>query len=215
MKLPSSLLLLIACSTLLACSTTKQKVKRSTFVFSVQESVYKITSLNTPSGEGSNILASVNDSDHGNWAAKDLDQDGTLDVILKGSASLDFANEVYWTGIEQAKNNGQYKSRYALRSYELITEESILTIRSYIAADSNPTNMFIIFNKLTNAETILVDTNADGILNRTEKGILEIESAQKLYTETLEKGILDNRITLINEVYLVKEYSLDNYLSKK
>lgn len=184
-------------------------------MFSVQESVYKITSLNTPSGEGSNILASVNDSDYGNWTAKDLDQDGTLDVILKGSASLDFANEVYWTGIEQAKNNGQYKSRYALRSYELITEESILTIRSYIAADSNPTNMFIIFNKLTNAETILVDTNADGILNRTEKGILEIESAQKLYTETLEKGILDNRITLINEVYLVKEYSLDNYLSKK
>lgn len=184
-------------------------------MFSVQESVYKITSLNTPSGEGSNILASINDSDHGNWAAKDLDQDGTLDVILKGSASLDFANEVYWTGIERAKDNGQYKSRYALRSYELITEESILTIRSYIAADSNPTNMFIIFNKLTNAETILVDTNADGILNRTEKGILEIESAQKLYTETLEKGILDDRITFINEVYLVKEYSLDNYLSKK
>lgn len=184
-------------------------------MFSVQESVYKITSLNTPSGEGSNILASVNDSDHGSWVAKDLDQDGTLDVILKGSTSLDFANEVYWIGIERAKDNGQYKSRYALRSYELITEERILTIRSYIAEDSSPTNMFIVFDKLTKTETILVDANADGILNRTEKGFLEIELAQEFYTEALEKGILDNRITLIDKVYLVKEYSLDNYLSKK
>lgn len=184
-------------------------------MFSVQESVYKITSLNTPSGEGSNILASVKDLEHGNWTAKDLDQDGTLDVILKGSASLDLANEIYWSGIEQAKNNGQYKSRYALRSYELITEENILTIRSYIANDTRPTNMFIVFDKPTNTETILVDTNADGILNHTEKGLLKIEIAQKFYTETLEKGILANRITLIDKVYLVKEYSLDNYLSTK
>lgn len=214
MKRLASPLFIVVLITLLGCSTTKPNVEKTSFVFSLQENVYKITSLNTESGEGSNFLASVKDSEYGIWKAKDINQDGEIDIILNGSATLEVANQIYWSGIERAKNNGQFKSRYALRSYEVITVEKILTIRSYLINNSIPTNMFIVFDKLTNSEAILVDSTADGILDRIEKGIIEIEDAQKLYATTLEKGIKENRIRLIEKVYLVKEYSVNELLSK-
>ena len=86
----------------LGCATTQETTRRSVFSFNYNDLSYEIVSLNTSSGEGTNIHYELIDSS-ADLLARDINQDGTIDVVVRGSLTLEESDEIYKAGIETAK----------------------------------------------------------------------------------------------------------------
>jgi hypothetical protein len=65
----------------LGCATTQETSRKSVFSFNFNEMPYEIVSLNTSSGEGTNILYELVDNTS-DIIARDINQDGTIDVVV-------------------------------------------------------------------------------------------------------------------------------------
>ena len=202
MKTPHSLLFVLLVY-LTACGTTKEQVKKNMFSFSYEGNDCKITSVNTASGEGSNYLSIMDENKKEILTATDLNQDGTIDQILQGEYSLEVADLVYKHGISIAQNSGNYQERQPSRTFESSVEEITLTVSSYLIDKDTPNNRLMITNRVTGAESILLDLDANGILDRTEKGELEMEIAQKYYTWLLSKAKQEHRVVIKDGIYLI------------
>ena len=192
---------------LAGCATTKNQTIKNVFTFDHDGHSYQIVSINTETGEGTNFLNLVDENGMEALSARDLDQDGTLDVIIKGQLSLEEANFIYSAGISNAKLKGSYNEREPLRSFEATHSNTLYTIRSYYVEDLTLTNMFIIHNASGGHESILEDITGDGVLDHIEKGSITLEEAQLLYDIILKAGIEKGRIELIGTTYVVLEKS--------
>ena len=201
----TQVLLLAFIFTGIACTTQKDVARKNVYSFTLGNEQYQITSINTKSGEGVNYLTQINELGETVLKARDLNQDGFIDNILKGTVSLIEANEIYTIGINLARADGNYEERVSLRTYEFIIDDTRYTIKTYIIGSENATNLFIIYNHLTNEESILSDTNADGTLDSIENGPLTLDEANKLYKQVLEEGIKSRRIIKIKNTFQVQE----------
>ncbi|MGB0346894.1 MAG: hypothetical protein ACPGGA_05370, partial [Balneolaceae bacterium] len=67
----------------LGCATTQETSRKSVFSFSYNQMPYEIVSLNTSTGEGTNILYELVDNTS-DIIARDINQDGTIDVVIRG-----------------------------------------------------------------------------------------------------------------------------------
>lgn len=196
-----------------ACTAQKDLARKNVYSFALGNELYQITSINTKSGEGVNYLTQINELGETVLKARDLNQDGFIDNVLKGTLSLIEVNEIYTAGINFARADGNYEERVSLRTYEFITDNTRYTIKTYIIGPENATNLFIIYNHLINEESILSDTNADGTLDSVENGALTLEEANILYKQVLEEGMKSRRIVKIKNTFLVQEDPLSQTAS--
>lgn len=190
---------------MIGCKSTSELTRKSVFTFSINESEYQIISLNTSSGEGTNYLARVEESPQPIMLARDLDQDGIIDLILKeDKITLPLANQIYKEGITQAKDLGNYKEQFAFRTFEYIDGSILYTIKSYVVNNESSSILFLIFDSESGKESILIDNNADGTLESIEKGSITLENAKPLYTRILKEGLDQDKIEYKKGVYIVK-----------
>ena len=190
-----------------SCATQKDFARKSVYSFSIDEQAFQITSFNTTSGEGTNFLSQTNEAGTTILKARDLDQDGTIDIILKGSWTLFEANLIYNEGITSAKADGNFTERTSLRTFEFQTVTNLFIVKSYSTGPQNVSNLFIILDKTTSMESIFLDSNADGKLESVEKGTFNFEEAAELYTKVLNEGISRKQIVLVDGKYTVKKAS--------
>lgn len=203
-----TLRLLILSSTIIcSCATQKELARKNVYSFIINEQVFQITSFNTDSGEGTNFLSEIDDTGEPLLKARDLDQNGTIDIILKGSWSLFEANLIYNEGIASAKAAGNITERTSLRTFEFQTPTNLFTIKSYSTGPQNVSNLFIILDKTTNGESIFLDSNADGQLESVEKGTFNLDEADSLYSKVLNEGITRRQIQHMDGKYTVKKAS--------
>lgn len=191
----------------MSCTSSKELAKKSVFTFLLEGEQYQIISINTNSGEGTNYLAKLDDST-GNQLnlARDLDQDGTIDLVFKNNDfSLSKANRVYTDGINKAKNLGNYAERTPQRTFEFKDGLIWYTIKSYFYDNEAVSCLFLIHNKETNIESMFLDVNADGSLDSIEKGNMNLDEANIFYSKILNLGIKRKRIELRNDAYIVLE----------
>lgn len=200
-------LLFLSSTIICSCAAQKDLARKSMYSFAINEQVFQITSFNTESGEGTNFLSEVGDAGETLLKARDLDQDGTIDIILKGSWSLFEANLIYNKGIASAKAAGNFTERTSLRTFEFQTPSNLFTIKSYSTGSQNVSNLFIILDKNTNSEFIFLDSNADGKLESVEKGTFSLDEAEVLYGKVLNEGISRRQIHLLDGKYTVKKAS--------
>ena len=186
---------------LMGCATTNQSAKKSVFTFNYENQTYEIISLNTQSGEGTNILTLVGGNER--ISARDLNQDGVLDVVIQGNTHIDVLNSIYLAGIDIARSSGNYSERQALRQFEWEQESYTLIISTYFYNQNEVNNQFIIVFSETGQEAMFTDLMADGTLDEWDKGNVEITRAQKLYEMTLLKGIDEGRIQKNENFYEV------------
>ncbi|MBO6525213.1 MAG: hypothetical protein JJ971_15395 [Balneolaceae bacterium] len=203
----TSLLLVLSFALICSCSSQKELARKSVYNFSIDGEQFQITSINTESGEGTNFLSRTSETGTTILKARDLNQDGTIDIILKGSWSLFEANLIYNEGIVSAKAAGNFAERTSLRTFEFQTSLNLFTIKSYSSDPENVSNLFIIIDKTTNSESIFQDSNADGKLESTEKGTFDFKKADILYAEVLKEGIDRDQILFIDGIYMVKKAS--------
>lgn len=193
---------------IVSCSTSKEWAKKNVFAFSIDQNNYQIISLNTQSGEGTNYLAQINENGQQVFLARDLNQDGSIDLILKSYLSIEDANLIYFTGIDKAKNMGSYTEKASLRTFEYQKEQLLFTIKTYQIEKENASNLLLIFDTGTNTESIFLDSNADGILDSIEKGSMDLTKANYYYKAVLKKGIEMRKIELRKTGYWVKETNI-------
>lgn len=196
--------LLLVCCVFSACSTSKDIATKNTFAFTFEGDSYQIVSINTSTGEGSNYLFTLNaSSGKASRTASDLDQDGSMDVVINKAFSLDQVNRIYVAGILKAKSAGNFRERNTNRTYEFVRGDSVFTIRSYTLNDGSVDNLFSIGLLLSGQESMFTDHAADGTLDRSDKGEISLTDAGPLYEMALQEGVLIQRITFIDGVYMV------------
>ncbi|GAB5408265.1 MAG: hypothetical protein BalsKO_06300 [Balneolaceae bacterium] len=191
-----------------ACTSNKDIAQKNTFSFTSNGNQYQIVCVNTNSGEGTNYLAEIDAKGRQLSLARDLDQDGSIDLILKGEFSIDEADKVYDFGINEAKKMGNYTERVSLRTFEYLENQILFTVKTYLTDKNHASNLFLIFDNTKSVESIFLDTNADGILDSIEKGSLSLKVANEYYISTLNMGLKQKKIELLNKTYRVKEVNL-------
>lgn len=191
-----------------SCASNKDLAKKSVFTFTENGDHYQIVCVNTKSGEGTNYLAKVDNKGQQLTLARDLDQDGSIDMILKGDQSISEANMIYNLGIDKAKELGNYAERVSLRTFEHIDNYVLYTIKTYLIDEENASNLFLISDNTLEEEYIFMDTNADGILDSVEKGVMNLNLANDYYTKIIKVGLDSKKIYLRNNIYIVKEVNI-------
>ncbi len=192
------------------CATTQETSRKSVFSFSYNELPYQVVSLNTSTGEGTNILYELVDSES-DLIARDINQDGTIDVVVRGSMTLEECDEIYKAGIQTAKQSGNYRERTPSRKYEWDLAEYTLSVSTYIPNIDHINNVFLIRLNADETEHIYTDIFGDGVLNSTEKGLIGIERAQQLYEMTLLRGLDEKKMIFENGTYYVQEQRSRTY----
>ena len=189
-----------------ACASQNNIANKSVFTFTSEGTQYQIVSINSKSGEGTNFLIQVDDNGHPVKLARDLDQDGTLDLILKvRELTLPKANIIYNEGINKAKSSGSYRERTVLRTFEVTKDNYIFTIKTYLIENSSPHSLFVMYNLEDNSESIFMDSKSDGKLDYIEKGTISLKDANTFYTNVLKEGILKKKIDYDEGIYTVKK----------
>ena len=192
MKRVSGIIAAVVAIAIMGCASSNQTARKSVFTFNYENQTYEIISVNTPSGEGTNILSLVGSDE--TISARDMNQDGFLDVVIRGDLELDDLNEIYATGINIARMSGNYQEREALRKFEWKNESYTLTISTYLYSENEINNQFTILFTDNGKEAMFTDRMGDGTLDSVEKGLVELQRAQQLYEMTLLKGIDEGRI---------------------
>lgn len=191
----------------MACSSPKEYASKNSFTFTFDGQTYQIISINTPTGEGTNYLMSVSEESKTTLNASDLNQDGVLDVLLNEDLTIEKANEIYFSGINQAKESGNFKERDVLRTYEVSRGDTLFSIRTYEVSEQDISNLFTVTKLLTYDESIFLDRDANGTLDSKEKGSVQLERAQFFYHSILQEGIIERRISVKDGIYRVKQAS--------
>lgn len=194
----------------LSCATTQETSRKSVFSFSYDEHSYEIVSLNTKTGEGTNVLYELVDNTS-DILARDINQDGTIDIVIKGSLTLEECDEIYKAGINTAKQSGNYQERTPARQYQWVLEEYTLVISTYTTNIDHINNVFLVRFNNDQAEHMYTDIFGDGVLNSTDKGYIQIERAQQLYEMTLLKGLDEKRMLFEDGTYKVKQQRTSTY----
>lgn len=184
------------------CATTQETPQKSVFSFTYNEQRFEIVSLNTSSGEGTNIISELS-ADDDKSIARDINQDGTVDIVIRGKFTLEEFDAIYKAGIKAAQQSGNYKERASLRRFEWNREQYTLVITTYYVDSDELNNVFFVLFKADQSEHLYSDLFSNGTLDNQEKGLINIERAQQLYEMTLLKGMDDDRIVFEDGRYIV------------
>jgi hypothetical protein len=184
-----------------ACGSTKTAPSQYKFVFSHEGQDYEIISTVVASNGGHNYLTRRDDGELV-FSAKDVDQDGTLDMVIVGDVGLSDANVVYVAGIDQARRTGRYREQTGARTFEYKSLGYTYVIQSFQRDSGEWYNTFLHFD-VDGHEVLCVDTDADGILDSISRGTDNLQQSQDFYQVVLQEGLRRSRIEIRNDSYEV------------
>lgn len=148
----------------------------------------------------------------------DEDSDGKLDELLLGKITLSEANRIYYVGIEQALESGNFNSKNELRIFEFTDPPYSYTIETIGYDDYTARrrmvygylkevvvyNQFRIIQSEDSTEIIIRDMDADGTLDgKVTPGEINLSKYQDTYRGVLDEGLGNGRIMLRDQMYIV------------
>lgn len=196
------LLLLVLVLVNTGCGSTKTEPTHYSFPFTYGGVEYHIISVISIEDDGHNFLTR-RDGGRVVFSAKDEDQDGILDDVLIGDMSLASANDIYSSGLEQARDRGKYRELPGSRIFEYLRLGYTLVVRTITPDEGDFYNTFIHFDA-QGREVIGVDDDADGVLDRIKTGRANLEASQQQYATVLKEGIRVGRIRVLDQRYVVQ-----------
>lgn len=203
MKVKSLAWIIVTATILLGCGSTRQKVEVGRYSFNYEGKTYDIESLTPKSQEGYNFLI-LKENDKLLLRAIDKEQDGILDKMLSGDISLEKANEIYRQGILLGRTRGQVRKRNFTRLYTTSDNLNNYVLKTYILAVGEVYNRLTISSKiLSEEETVVLDLDADGNLNKIEKGSDDLLHYQNIYKRILNQGMAQGRVVITEGMYQV------------
>jgi hypothetical protein len=196
------LVIVITLLVLPSCISSELRIAEFEFVYN--NTKYKIRSSYCPGNpESCNQLSSEN------FIAADLNQDRIIDEILSGDVSLSEVQEIYdycLNLLERQNKLSQIKKedkKYILNDFEFNFE-----IHTLYPKTNMPLNEFTIADKrkgkVNYQISVLIDKNADGILDELLKGEIGINEAQSMYKNVIENGLSLNKLKQIKNSIVVK-----------
>ncbi|GBD91582.1 hypothetical protein BMS3Abin04_02314 [bacterium BMS3Abin04] len=195
------LLWLTAAFILSGCSSSRLKVAEYEFVYNGDNYVLRSTySPGNPESHNSLIGR--------NFVAVDINQDGTMDKVIKGNITLSEAQEIYDYSLGMLEKQGKL-NEINKKSKEFIFNKSYykFSIKSF-SSKSGPFNEFTVVNKKPSLysfkTSIFIDRGADGKLDEILKGGILLEKAQKMYNETISEGLKKSKLVKKEGIILVK-----------
>ncbi|MBN1781396.1 hypothetical protein JW948_09745 [bacterium] len=201
MKKPA--VVMICCLLGLQCARRGNIVEIGGYTFQYDGQEYRIQSVTPTLAEGYNVLTR-RENDQLVIKALDREQDGILDEIQTGNLTMDEANTIYQEGIAEGERRGYIKKRTFAREYRYSDTMYHYVLATYVLAMGDVYNKLTITDRqLFKSPGVVIDENADGILDHVEEGLDNIGEYQKLYRHLLDAGMRVNRIIKNDGKYLV------------
>ena len=185
------------------CGHQKPQINVYQYRFTQDSSNYRIRSITSP-----NKSESYNEVVGEKFLAVDYDQDGVLDAVVLGDVSLTDAQAIYDYGINGvSKENKLRVQNPGINCYSQEKNDFQFEIRSFEPVNAPPFNEF----KITDTRPIvrhdvivLLDQNADGILDAVLKGSASLDEFQSRYAEMISAGLQTGELVKVNGAILVK-----------
>lgn len=186
---------------LINCGPTRPKIEIGGYDFKYEGKTYRIESIAPNFMEGYNTLI-LKEDDRIVLKATDKEQDGILDVVDIGELSLEKAKEIYQEGLDAGERRGYIRKKLIAREYQTTIDRKDYILATYILALGEIYNKLVIRDHFYR-EFILLDREADGILDEIEKGEEKLGYYQQLYRRVLNNGLREGRIVKPDGKYLV------------
>ena len=137
-----------------------------------------------------------------------MNQDRIMDKVSKGDIELSEAQLIYDYCLNQLELSGKI-NEVGKKSIEYVLNEPDYTFKiKSLSNGDKPFNQFIIQQPKSvlkkSVISIFNDNNADGTLNEFLKGGILLKDAQKMYSKTIEKGLVEEKLYMLNENIFVK-----------
>ncbi len=196
--------LVLATMALLNCAHQKQRPTVSQYRFTIDNEIYRIRSI------VSEIKSqSYNEVIGENFLAVDYDQDGVLEAVVMGEVALSEAQKIYDHGLASLRKEDKLSVRAPNRkSFSKEKDKFQFEIQSFRPSDAPPFNEFKVMDKrsLVAVEVIvLLDENADGMLDKILRGSGSVEKYQSQYAEMIRAGLKSGELIELNGAIVVKE----------
>lgn len=209
----SFFLLLLLCG----CSLLRSYDER-TFSFNYDGDDYEIVSKLQGEEVLENLLLMHNEYGEIILEGVDKDSDGELDELKAGDISLSEANRIYYVGIEQALESGNFDSKNELRIFEFSNHPYVYSIETAGYDDYTSRrrmvygylNEVVVYNQFTIVQTeeeteiVVRDMGADGTLETAvAPENLNLSDYQDIYRDILDEGLNSDRVLLTEQMYIV------------
>ena len=185
------------------CRSTRFHPNRNIFVFHFEVQRYEILSTSADTKSGYNMLIQ-RENQHFVLRAIDSNQDGILDSLMNGNITLKNANEIYIAGIQKANSRGSLKKQEHKRIYRSPGYTRSYVLETFHLFTGEIYNKLTITDYLTDRQIVVIDINADGVLDKIDKENGDPKVYQGHYEKVIASGIRDGEIDNKNNLYLVK-----------
>ena len=118
--------------------------------------------------------------------------------------SLEEAKTIYREGILEGERRGYLRKRNFNREYKYSDAIYDYALDTYILATGETYNRLTLSHKHAFQDVaVLIDNEADGTIDRIDKGLESLVVYQKLYDDLVQKGIKAGRVVHSNNRFLV------------
>jgi len=185
-----------------SCVSSELRVSQFEFIYNNQN--YIVRSAYSPGNpESRNQL--IGD----NFLAVDMNQDRVIDKITNGDISFAEAQEIYdycLNLLERENKLGEVNREN--KRYTLSESDYNYEIKTFYHKINSPFNEFTITDKRGGRDyhkvSILLDENADGLLDELLKGGVLVSKAQVDYDRVLLKGLKSKGLKKVNGSIFIK-----------
>jgi len=188
---------------LFSCAAHQPEFTISQYRFSLNDQIYRIRSISFV-----NKSDSYNEVIGETFMALDYDQDGVLDVLVMGEISLQEAQAIYQQGIRDVmRENKLLVKNRDIRVYAMEKNRIKYEIITFGPADASAFNEFKVTDNrpiIKPEQLILIDHNADGILDDVIQGTAALEKYQWIYKQMIETGLQEGTLIEENGTFLVR-----------
>jgi len=204
MKTQCMVLASLISALLLRCTTPLPKEGIfGQYSFQYEGATYLIHSLTPKYKDGYNVLIQKR-GDQIVLQGIDREQDGILDELIVGEIPLEKAKEIYKKGISEAERRGNVYKKNVNREYRTTIDDYTYVVVTYLL------ELGSIYNRLTimepwfsKVEVVILDSGADGTLDKIEKGEGILEEYQKKYSLVLQRGLKEKKVIKSEGTYQV------------
>ncbi|HHS12610.1 MAG TPA: hypothetical protein ENN03_02450 [bacterium] len=179
---------------LMGCAGTRPVQESAGFNFDYQGHTYHIRSIIPKSMVGYNLLF-LRKGDSVVRSAIDKDQNGRIDELTAGDWTMDQAQAVYQAGLEAARSRRVYYQIPLNRVYRTVDGKNEYILQTYSLAVGEIYNKLQVINKwMRQNQVVVLDFDADGLLNAFEDGKGSLNQYQQTYESILERGLREGFI---------------------
>lgn len=179
---------------LMGCAGTRPVQESAGFNFDYLDHTYHIRSVIPKSTVGYNLLF-LREGDAIVRSAIDKDQDGRIDELTAGDWTLDQAQAAYQAGLQAARSRRVYYQIPLDRVYRTADGKNEYILQTYALAVGEIYNKLQVINKwMRQNQVVVLDHEADGLLNAFEDGKGSLDQYQQTYLSILERGMKEGLI---------------------